>query len=42
VFHIPGRAFVVGAAAAVLMGLAAGLLPALQARRLRIADALRR
>jgi putative ABC transport system permease protein len=42
VFFIPGRDLAVGAALIVLMALAAGILPALQAGRLRIADALRR
>jgi ABC-type lipoprotein release transport system permease subunit len=42
VFFIPGRDLAVGAVLIVLMALAAGILPALQAGRLRIADALRR
>jgi putative ABC transport system permease protein len=42
VFHVPGGALARGAALAVGLGLVAGLLPALQARRLRIVDALRR
>ncbi|MGK2926730.1 MAG: ABC transporter permease [Lysobacterales bacterium] len=42
VFFIPTRDLAVGAVLIVLMALAAGILPALQAGRLRIADALRR
>jgi putative ABC transport system permease protein len=42
VFFLPARDFLLGAVLAVLVGVAAGILPALQARRLRIADALRR
>ena len=42
VFYIPGRDLAAGAVLIVLMALTAGILPALQAGRLRIADALRR
>lgn len=41
-FYIPGRVLAVGVALIVVMALVAGILPALQAGRLRIADALRR
>jgi putative ABC transport system permease protein len=42
IFYLPGRDAVLGVALVVLLGLAAGLLPALQATRLRIVDGLRR
>ena len=42
VFYIPVRILVLGVVLIVLMALVAGILPALQAQRLRIADALRR
>jgi putative ABC transport system permease protein len=42
IFFIPNGAFIVGTAMAVGLGLVAGIFPALQASRLRIADALRR
>jgi putative ABC transport system permease protein len=42
VFYIPGKDLVLGAVLIVLMALVAGILPAIQAQRLRIADALRR
>jgi putative ABC transport system permease protein len=42
IFYFPGRDIVVGLILVLLVGLAAGLLPSLQAQRLRIADALRR
>jgi putative ABC transport system permease protein len=42
VFYIPARDLAAGAVLILLMALIAGILPALQARRLRIADALRR
>jgi putative ABC transport system permease protein len=42
VFFLPGRALVTGIALVLLFGAAAGLLPATQAMRLRIVDALRR
>jgi putative ABC transport system permease protein len=42
VFYFPARDIVVGLALVLAVGFAAGILPSLQARRLRIADALRR
>ena len=42
VFFVPSWAVVLGLSLALLLGLAAGLPPALQAMRLRIVDALRR
>jgi len=42
VFYIPVSDLAAGALLILLMALVAGILPALQARRLRIADALRR
>jgi putative ABC transport system permease protein len=42
VFYVPSRDLVLGAVLAGLLGLACGAIPALQARRLAIADALRR
>lgn len=42
VFSLPHRDIVIGAAIVLALGLAAGILPALQARRLQIAVALRR
>ena len=41
-FYIPHRDLLVGAAFAVALGFVAGILPALQAMRLRTAEALRR
>lgn len=41
-FYFPVRDVVVGAVLVVLLGMAAGTLPAVQASRLRIVDALRR
>lgn len=41
-FYLPGGAVVTGFAVALGVGLAAGLLPALAAMRLRVADALRK
>ena len=41
-FYFPNRDIVTGAVLVLLLGLLAGILPALQAMRLRIADALRR
>ncbi len=41
-FYLPWRAVAAGAAAVVLLGVVSGLLPAVQASRLRIVDALRR
>jgi amino acid transporter len=42
IFYLPTRDVALGAFLAVLLGLIAGLLPAINAMRLRIADALRR
>lgn len=42
IFFLPRKDILIGVALVVLLGLATGLLPALQAGRLRIADALRR
>jgi len=42
VFYLPPRDLLVGVALIVGLGIAAGLLPAWQASRLRIVDALRR
>jgi putative ABC transport system permease protein len=42
VFYFPGRDVALGAVFVLVLGFAAGLVPALQAMRLRIADALRR
>ena len=42
VFYVPARAWVFGAGLVVVLGLTTGLLPAVQAMRLRIVDALRR
>ena len=42
VFYIPLHDLAAGGVLILLMALIAGILPALQARRLRIADALRR
>jgi putative ABC transport system permease protein len=42
IFFIPAQDLMVGVVLILLMALLAGILPALQARRLRIADALRR
>jgi len=41
-FYFPRRDVVLGVGLVLALGLVTGLLPALQARRLRIADALRR
>ena len=41
-FHFPPRDVVIGAALVLLLGISAGTLPAVQAGRLRIVDALRR
>jgi putative ABC transport system permease protein len=41
-FHLPTGNLVMGGLFVLALGLAAGLLPALQAMRLRVADALRR
>ena len=42
IFYFPPRSIVLGILLVLALGLAAGILPALQAGRLRIADALRR
>jgi putative ABC transport system permease protein len=42
VFYIPFKDLALGGVLILLMALVAGILPALQAQRLRIADALRR
>lgn len=42
VFYLPAGDLLVGAGLALVLGLAAGLVPALQAQRLQIVDALRR
>ena len=41
-FYLPVRDMLLGVALVVLLGLGTGLLPALQAQRLKIVDALRR
>jgi putative ABC transport system permease protein len=41
-FHYPSRQLAIGAAIVLALGVAAGILPALKANRLRIVDALRR
>ena len=42
VFFIPARDAIVGVGMTLLLGFVAGILPAIQAMRLRLADALRR
>ena len=42
VFYLPGRYLLIGVVLVLALGTVAGVLPALQAMRLRIADALRR
>jgi putative ABC transport system permease protein len=42
VFYFPARDVLVGVGLIVLLGLAAGLLPAMQAMRLNIVDGLRK
>lgn len=42
IFYIPTRDLVLGVGLTVVLGVVAGILPALQAMRLRLADALRR
>ena len=42
IFHFPPRDLVLGIALVAALGIAAGLLPAVQASRLKIVDALRR
>jgi putative ABC transport system permease protein len=41
-FFLPARDLLMGLGISVALGLATGLFPALQAMRLRVADALRR
>jgi putative ABC transport system permease protein len=41
-FFLPGRDLVLGALMAVVLGIVSGIMPAVQAMRLRIVDALRR
>ncbi len=41
-FYLPGRAVVTGLAAALTVGVIAGILPAVSAMRLRVVDALRK
>ena len=41
-FYFPSRDAVIGAVLVVVLGVVAGILPAIQAMRLRIVDALRR
>ncbi|TAL04505.1 MAG: ABC transporter permease, partial [Verrucomicrobia bacterium] len=42
VFYLPVKYVFIGAGLAIALGVVAGIFPALQAMRLRIADALRR
>ncbi|MCM2270564.1 MAG: FtsX-like permease family protein [Thermoanaerobaculia bacterium] len=42
VFYLPGRDLVVGVVCVALLGFVTGILPALQAKRLKIVEALRR
>lgn len=42
IFFIPPRDLIIGAGLALVLGFVAGILPAIQAMRLRLADALRR
>jgi putative ABC transport system permease protein len=42
IFHFPPRDIVFGVGLVALLGIGTGLIPALQARRLKIVDALRR
>ena len=42
VFFVPGRDLIVGVALTLVLGFVAGIFPAIQAMRLRLADALRR
>jgi putative ABC transport system permease protein len=42
IFHFPPRDLMVGIVLVALLGIGTGLLPALQASRLKIVDALRR
>ena len=42
IFHFPPRDLIFGAVLVVVLGLGTGLIPAVQAGRLKIVDALRR
>lgn len=42
IFFIPGRDMIIGVSLTLVLGFVAGILPAIQAQRLRLADALRR
>jgi putative ABC transport system permease protein len=42
IFYLPRKDILIGVALVAVLGLSTGLVPALQASRLRIADALRR
>ena len=42
IFFLPGRDLIIGAMLAIALGFVAGILPAIQAMRLRLAEALRR
>lgn len=42
IFYIPTRALIMGVGLTIVLGFVAGILPAIQAMRLRLADALRR
>jgi putative ABC transport system permease protein len=42
IFYFPSRDLILGVILVVLLGLVAGILPAIQAMRLSIVDALRR
>jgi putative ABC transport system permease protein len=41
-FYLPARALLIGFGLSIALGLVTGIFPALQAMRLRVADALRR
>jgi len=41
-FYFPTRDLLIGVAISLVLGVATGIFPALQAMRLRVADALRR
>jgi putative ABC transport system permease protein len=42
IFHFPPRDLVLGAVLVFVLGIGTGMIPALQASRLKIVDALRR
>ena len=42
IFHFPPRDLILGTALVLILGVGTGLIPALQASRLKIVDALRR